>query len=77
MNDALPEQPEVSLLKRSCSPSPAQHVGRTEISRLQIGDLSAPVQAGAPTVAASRVDVGATAPDVDAGPSRARAELAK
>eukprot|EP00969_Alexandrium_andersonii_P373373 15483862-Alexandrium_andersonii.AAC.1 len=31
MNEALTEQPEVSLPKRLCSSSPAHHVGRAEI----------------------------------------------
>eukprot|EP00969_Alexandrium_andersonii_P192920 8521933-Alexandrium_andersonii.AAC.1 len=37
MEEALHEQPEVPQPKRSCSPSPAQLVGRTEIPMLQLG----------------------------------------
>eukprot|EP00969_Alexandrium_andersonii_P155815 6889035-Alexandrium_andersonii.AAC.1 len=37
MAQALQEHPEVSQPKRSCSPSPAQLVGRTEIPRLPLG----------------------------------------
>eukprot|EP00969_Alexandrium_andersonii_P221864 9798542-Alexandrium_andersonii.AAC.1 len=36
MQEARHEQPEVSLPRRSCSPSPAQLVGRTEIPKLTL-----------------------------------------
>eukprot|EP00969_Alexandrium_andersonii_P186710 8249505-Alexandrium_andersonii.AAC.1 len=56
--DALSDHPEVARSKRSCSPAPAQLVGRTEIPKLALpAGLSEPVHreatGSAPAAAAS------------------------
>eukprot|EP00969_Alexandrium_andersonii_P053708 2362785-Alexandrium_andersonii.AAC.1 len=70
--DALADHPEVAQSKRSCSPAPAQLVGRTEIPRLALpAGLAEPVRreaaGSAPMAAASSSGgVGENSPDIAA-----------